>query len=55
MRTEVEFDRAASPFARQAAAFMAGVRGEAHDFDGTRDLALMQRFFTAYEEARRWL
>ncbi|MBB4658404.1 Gfo/Idh/MocA family protein [Parvularcula dongshanensis] len=54
-RAEVDFDRAASPFARQARAFMAGVRGGTHDFDVHRDLALMRRFFTAYEEARRWL
>ncbi len=52
---DVPFDREASPFARQAAAFQAAVRGAPHDFDAGRDLALMRRFLAAQEEARRWL
>ncbi|SEL57157.1 Predicted dehydrogenase [Sphingomonas palmae] len=51
----VAFDTATSPFAAQAAAFMAAARGEPHDFSMTRDLALMQLFDRAYTEARRWL
>ncbi|WP_294192879.1 Gfo/Idh/MocA family oxidoreductase [uncultured Sphingomonas sp.] len=51
----VAFDAATSPFAAQAAAFMAAARGEPHDFSMTRDLALMQLFDRAYTEARRWL
>ena len=51
----VPFDAATSPFAAQAAAFMAAARGEPHDFSMTRDLALMRVFDRAYEEARRWL
>lgn len=49
------FDAATSPFAAQAAAFMAAARGAPHDFSMTRDLALMRVFDRAYEEARRWL
>ena len=49
------FDAAGSPFAGQAAAFMAAVRGEAHDFSLTRDLALMRLFEPAYREALRCL
>ncbi|WP_375270601.1 Gfo/Idh/MocA family protein [Sphingomonas sp.] len=51
----VPFDTATSPFAAQAAAFMAAARGEPHDFSMTRDLALMRLFDRAYTEARRWL
>ncbi|WP_019517606.1 Gfo/Idh/MocA family protein [Sphingomonas sp. Mn802worker] len=51
----VAFDTATSPFAAQAAAFMAAARGERHDFSMTRDLALMRLFDRAYTEARRWL
>ena len=45
------FDADTSPFTRQAAAFQRAARGEAHDFDLTRDLDLTRRFFAAYEEA----
>ena len=45
------FDEAASPFARQAAAFQGALRGEPHDFDLDRDLTLTRRFFAAFAEA----
>jgi predicted dehydrogenase len=51
----VPFDADTSPFAAQAAAFMAAARGEAHDFSMLRDLALMRLFDRAYSEARAWL
>ena len=44
-----------SPFAAQAAAFQAAVRGEPHDFSCHRDLALMRLFDRAYTEARACL
>lgn len=47
----VRFDADASPFARQAAAFAGAVRGHAHDFDLDRDVALMEGFCAAHEEA----
>ncbi|WP_076068173.1 Gfo/Idh/MocA family protein [Sphingomonas montana] len=53
--TAVPFDAATSPFAAQAAAFMAAARGDAHDFSMPRDLALMRLFDRAYQEARTWL
>uniref|UniRef100_UPI001576AE81 Gfo/Idh/MocA family protein n=1 Tax=Sphingomonas bacterium TaxID=1895847 RepID=UPI001576AE81 len=49
--TPVPFDATLSPFAAQAAAFARAVRGEAHDFDLTRDLALQRLFDRAYGEA----
>ena len=51
----VRFDADASPFARQAAAFADAVRGAPHDFDLDRDLALMEAFCAAHEEAARCL
>ena len=49
--TALPFDTHTSPFTRQAAAFQAAVRGEAHDFDLARDLELTRRFFSAFEAA----
>ena len=49
--TAVPFDAALSPFAAQAAAFARAVRGEPHDFDLARGLALMRLFDGAYREA----
>jgi len=49
--TPIAFDPARSPFAAQAAAFAAAVRGEAHDFSMPRDIALMRLFDRAYTEA----
>ena len=49
------FDADLSPFTAQAAAFAAAVRGEPHDFSVDRDLALMQTFAAAHEEALEWL
>ena len=49
--TRVAFDDATSPFAAQAAAFAAAVRGEPHDFSVDRDLRLMRLFDHAYQEA----
>ncbi len=51
----IDYDRTRSPFAAQAAAFMAAARGEPHDFSITRDLALMRLFDGAYREASTWL
>jgi 1,5-anhydro-D-fructose reductase (1,5-anhydro-D-mannitol-forming) len=53
--TALPFDAALSPFAAQAAAFAAAVRGEAHDFSIHRDLSLMRLFDAAYTEARSCL
>jgi len=50
--TPLAFDRATSPFAAQAAAFMAAARGGPHDFSMARDLALMRLFDRAYQDAR---
>jgi len=50
--TMLPFDTATSPFAGQAAAFMAAARGEPHDFSMPRDLALMRLFDRAYQDAR---
>jgi 1,5-anhydro-D-fructose reductase (1,5-anhydro-D-mannitol-forming) len=47
----IAFDHKASPFARQASAFMAAASGKPHDFSATRDLALMRLFDGAYQEA----
>ena len=44
-----------SPFAAQAAAFAAAVRGEPHDFSIGRDIALMRLFDATYREAQRCL
>lgn len=49
--TAIAFDTTASPFAAQAAAFMAAARGGAHDFSMPRDLALMRLFDGAYRDA----
>lgn len=49
--TPVPFDATRSPFAEQAATFARAVRGEPHDFDLSRDLALMRLFDGAYREA----
>jgi 1,5-anhydro-D-fructose reductase (1,5-anhydro-D-mannitol-forming) len=49
--TAIAFDAEASPFAAQAAAFMAAARGRAHDFSMPRDLALMRLFDGAYRDA----
>ncbi len=46
--TPVPFDAAVSPFAEQARAFQAAVRGEPHDFDGARDLAGMRLLAAVY-------
>ena len=51
----IDFAAERSPFAGQAAAFMAAARGEPHDFSITRDLALMRLFDNAYREALTWL
>jgi predicted dehydrogenase len=40
--TRLDFDRRASPFAAQARAFAAAVRGGPHAFDAMRDLAAMR-------------
>ena len=53
--TPLPFDTELSPFTAQAAAFAAAVRGEAHDFDMARDLALMRLFDGAYREAQSCL
>jgi 1,5-anhydro-D-fructose reductase (1,5-anhydro-D-mannitol-forming) len=53
--TRVTFDTIRSPFAAQAAAFMAAARGEPHDFDARRDLRLMRLFDAAYREAQACL
>ena len=53
--TPLTFDTATSPFAAQAAAFMAAARGGPHDFSMPRDLALMRLFDRAYQEARSCL
>lgn len=45
------FDTRQSPFAAQAAAFMAAARGEAHDFDLARDMRLTRLFHAAHKEA----
>jgi predicted dehydrogenase len=49
---EVPFDKAASPFALQAAAFQAAARGAPHDWCCQRDLRLMRMFDAAYREAQ---
>lgn len=49
------FDAEASPFTRQAAAFMAAARGERHDFSASRDVALMRAFDAAHQKARACL
>ncbi len=54
-KTAVPFDAALSPFAAQAAAFMAAARGEPHDFSAARDLQLMRLFDGAYREALQCL
>ena len=51
----VAFDAGRSPFAAQADAFMRAARGEPHDFDLSRDVALMQVFDAAYRKALAWL
>lgn len=53
--TPLTFDADTSPFAAQAAAFMAAARGEPHDFSMPRDLALMRLFDRAYQDARTCL
>jgi predicted dehydrogenase len=55
VETQLGFDPATSPFAAQAAAFMAAAQGGPHDFSMPRDLALMRLFDRAYQEARSWL
>ena len=45
------FDATLSPFTAQAAAFEAAVRGEPHDYDLERDLALMRLFDAAHQKA----
>ncbi len=50
-REAIGFDAGLSPFAVQAGAFAAAVRGEPHDFSLSRDLALARRFDAAYREA----
>lgn len=49
---EVPFDKTASPFTLQAAAFAAAAGGAPHDWSCRRDLALMRLFDGAYREAR---
>jgi len=49
--TPLAFDAALSPFAAQAAAFAALVRGDAHDFSIDRDIRLMRLFDHAYRKA----
>jgi predicted dehydrogenase len=49
------FDGGMSPFAAQAAAFMAAARGAPHDFSVTRDLALMRLFDREYQRALQCL
>ena len=49
--TAVAFDVAASPFGRQMAAFSAGLRGGAMDFDVERDLHTMRLLDRAYGRA----
>ncbi|MDR6787703.1 putative dehydrogenase [Sphingomonas sp. BE138] len=51
--TALPFDADLSPFAAQAAAFMAAARGGRHDFSMERDLMLMRLFDRAYTKARR--
>ena len=46
--TPVAFDAALSPFAEQARAFQAAVRGGPHDFDAARDLAGMRLLAGVY-------
>ena len=46
--TPAPFDTAASPFAEQARAFQAAVRGGPHDFDAARDLAAMRLLADIY-------
>ena len=53
--TAIAFDSHLSPFAAQAAAFMAAARGQPHDFSLARDLALTRLFDPAYQEAIRCL
>ncbi len=53
--TPLPFDATLSPFTAQAAAFSRAVRGEPHDFDIGRDLALMRLFDRAHVEAKRCL
>ncbi|MGB3723980.1 MAG: Gfo/Idh/MocA family oxidoreductase [Pacificimonas sp.] len=48
---ELDFDRDATPFARQAAAFQKQARGRGDQFDFDRDLAAARRFFAAYTAA----
>ncbi|WP_347302552.1 Gfo/Idh/MocA family oxidoreductase [Croceibacterium sp. TMG7-5b_MA50] len=55
LETRLAFDAATSPFAAQAAAFMAAAGGAPHDFSMARDLQLMRLFDRAYREAARWL
>ena len=49
--TPLAFDEKLSPFAAQASAFAAAVRGEPHDFSIGRNIALMRLFDRAYREA----
>lgn len=51
----LEFDTAASPFARQAEAFARFACGVAGDYDIRRDIDGARRFFAAFEEARSCL
>lgn len=53
--TPIAFDADTSPFAAQAASFMAAARGGCHDFSMPRDLALMRLFDRAYRDARSCL
>jgi len=53
--TDVPFDAGTTPFAAQAAAFMAAAQGGPHDFSMARDLALMRLFDHAYQDARSCL
>lgn len=55
VETVIAFDAATSPFAAQAAAFMAAAQGQPHDFSLSRDLALMRLFEQAYQDARSCL
>jgi len=50
--TRIAFDTELSPFAAQARAFAAAVRGEEHDFSAARDLRLMTLFTNAYADAQ---
>ncbi len=49
------FDAALSPFAAQARAFAAAVRGGSHDFDPARDLAALRLLLSVEAEAARAL